>query len=634
MKFNIAQALVFGSIFFITQAVQAGCGRTVHLDTGNGYSAPSQGDGWSNAWYPPEHEGTPTDDTYAQRAKDHPVDIHISRVDVRHSENQEWDQDYPLDDLTPGEKEYVRIKVKVQNRSDHNFWYVRHEVCVNNTRRFKHDERRVVEFEDLDEDALEDLGPGERSSEKGFRKVYISLSEDAKSIKVKARDGYAQTFSVTEEDIARGEAHLYFWLDTYALGYANQTDRDTSSKGGNEYATVNVKLPWVKSKFVMSTVTGEAPLLVNFEDASTGSSGAIASREYIFGDGAVSSLANTQHIYTEPGNYDVEFKVTSSWGEVKTAVIPIVVTAPVVNGLVNTYFASTDFNSPKVVTEVFTEGRCFTGTPTTLLGMGVIGNPWEWTCQGEDGGTSEVGYAILEEENNYSNLTLATGTAIGYGDGTVEGQTDSFNVGDTIYFGVFADVDVSHAWRIEVYQNGSLWWGQDSNSRDSLDHSFYSLNQEATVSGDYTFKVFLGGEFVDEKSVVVGEDSGGSNPDPEPDPNTDPDTDNYFNLTLATGTAIGYGDGTVEGQTDSFNINDTICFGVFAGVDTAHQWRIEAYHNDDFWWGQDSDQRESSNHSFHSLNQEVTTSGTFTFKVFLDTGDGLAPIAEKSIVIP
>jgi hypothetical protein len=108
---------------------------------------------------------------------------------------------------------------------------------------------------------------------------------------------------------------------------------------------------------------------------------------------------------------------------------------------------------------------------------------------------------------------------------------------------------------------------------------------------------------------------------------------NYSNLTLATGTAIGYGEGVVENQTDDFNVNDTIHFGVFADVTVPHTWRIEAYHNNDFWWGQNSDSRGALNHSFHSLNQEVTVSGTFTFKVLLDTGNGFEEVGEKSVII-
>lgn len=128
---------------------------------------------------------------------------------------------------------------------------------------------------------------------------------------------------------------------------------------------------------------------------------------------------------------------------------------------------------------------------------------------------SETLYDDLEENNpnssdfivNYTNLTLVTGTVIGYRDGIVEGQIDNFNLNDTIHFGVFADVTISHTWRIEAYYNGNLWWGQTLENREALDHSFYFLNQTVTITGTFTFKVFLdagnGLEQIDEKNIII-----------------------------------------------------------------------------------------------------------------------------------
>ncbi len=71
--------------------------------------------------------------------------------------------------------------------------------------------------------------------------------------------------------------------------------------------------------------------------------------------------------------------------------------ALVTNGAINTNYGSTDIDNPKIVLTALTEGHCITGTPTALLGAGTENNPWEWTCQGEDGGVDEVGYAIMAE---------------------------------------------------------------------------------------------------------------------------------------------------------------------------------------------------------------------------------------------
>lgn len=77
-----------------------------------------------------------------------------------------------------------------------------------------------------------------------------------------------------------------------------------------------------------------------------------------------------------------------------------------------------DSDNPKVVSESLTEGHCLSGTSTTLLGMGMEGNPWEWICQGDTGGSSEVGYAILEvvdDPEDYCQETAETATNGGYG---------------------------------------------------------------------------------------------------------------------------------------------------------------------------------------------------------------------------
>jgi len=107
-----------------------------------------------------------------------------------------------------------------------------------------------------------------------------------------------------------------------------------------------------------------------------------------------------------PGNYTITMKVDDEGilGEINEGnnqrSFNLQVNLPPINGTVDTNFGSTDPNNPKEVSEELTEGHCFFGTSTTLLGMGVEGNPWQWTCQGENGGTSETGYAILMENDD------------------------------------------------------------------------------------------------------------------------------------------------------------------------------------------------------------------------------------------
>ena len=64
--------------------------------------------------------------------------------------------------------------------------------------------------------------------------------------------------------------------------------------------------------FIGTPVSGKAPLLVSFTDASTGE---ITSRSWDFGDGTSSTVANPQHTYNVPGTYTVALTVEGPGGE-------------------------------------------------------------------------------------------------------------------------------------------------------------------------------------------------------------------------------------------------------------------------------------------------------------------------------
>jgi hypothetical protein len=65
------------------------------------------------------------------------------------------------------------------------------------------------------------------------------------------------------------------------------------------------------------------------------------------------------------------------------------------NGEVNINYGSTNPNNPRILYEKLTEGHCSVGTSTALTGQGTKLHPWQWTCQGENGGDGEVGYAYI-----------------------------------------------------------------------------------------------------------------------------------------------------------------------------------------------------------------------------------------------
>ena len=78
--------------------------------------------------------------------------------------------------------------------------------------------------------------------------------------------------------------------------------------------------------FSASPLRGDYPLLITFQDKSTGS---ISSYLWDFGDGATSTLQNPQHTYTAAGTFTVKLQVTNAAGsDEKVLVNLIAVTTP------------------------------------------------------------------------------------------------------------------------------------------------------------------------------------------------------------------------------------------------------------------------------------------------------------------
>jgi len=78
--------------------------------------------------------------------------------------------------------------------------------------------------------------------------------------------------------------------------------------------------------FIPSTTSGEAPVTVDFTDASTGD---VSSYSWDFGDGGSSTSQNPSHIYTAAGSYAVSLTVTGPGGsDTSTCLSCITVTDP------------------------------------------------------------------------------------------------------------------------------------------------------------------------------------------------------------------------------------------------------------------------------------------------------------------
>ena len=148
----------------------------------------------------------------------------------------------------------------------------------------------------------------------------------------------------------------------------------TSNQGGqntlNKRAYIHVIIPAPVVAFSVGTLSGIAPLAVNFNDQSTNNP---TSWSWNFGDGSTSTVKSAQHTYSSPGTYTVSLTATNATGSntlTKTNYITVTIAAPVAA------FTGTPLsgNAPLAVT--FTDQS--TNSPTS----------WSWNFG--DGTTSTV----------------------------------------------------------------------------------------------------------------------------------------------------------------------------------------------------------------------------------------------------
>lgn len=81
--------------------------------------------------------------------------------------------------------------------------------------------------------------------------------------------------------------------------------------GDKDLHSINLVSQGVSASFTASPVSGIAPLGVQFTDTSSGS---VATWQWNFGDGQVSSSQNPMHTYNSPGVYSVSLTVTGASG--------------------------------------------------------------------------------------------------------------------------------------------------------------------------------------------------------------------------------------------------------------------------------------------------------------------------------
>jgi PKD repeat protein len=110
-------------------------------------------------------------------------------------------------------------------------------------------------------------------------------------------------------DTVQNPSHTYTAAGVYTvtLTVTGPGGSDTLTRA--DYITVNEPPP--TADFSGAPLSGAAPLIVDFIDASTGT---ITTRLWDFGDGITSTLQNPSHTYADPGLYTVSLAVTGPGG--------------------------------------------------------------------------------------------------------------------------------------------------------------------------------------------------------------------------------------------------------------------------------------------------------------------------------
>lgn len=179
----------------------------------------------------------------------------------------------------------------------------------------------------------------------------------------------------------------YFNPGTYNVKLVVSNTAGSDSIIKHQYITV---YPNPVSNFNASDSSGCIPLMVQFTDRSTTSSGTIVNWNWDFGDGTISTAINPSHSYINPGNYTVSLQVTNSFGCTKTFSKPQYIH---VNSRVAAGFTNVDPPACQVPAAV-----SFTNTST---GNGTLSYNWQFG----DGSTSTVTDPV------HSYLTAGTYTA-------------------------------------------------------------------------------------------------------------------------------------------------------------------------------------------------------------------------------
>ncbi len=202
----------------------------------------------------------------------------------------------------------------------------------------------------------------------------------------------------------------YFNPGSYTVKLVVKNANSADSVVKTQFITVNAA---PTAKFGASDTTGCFPLPIQFTDSSIAGSGTIATWQWDFGDGTLSSLQNPKHVYTGAGNFTVTLRVVNSNGCVKVFTRPSYIKISKGVKADFTYVSASACHPPTSV--------AFTNTS---VGTGVVNYSWSF---GDGNSSTQINPVNLYQVAGSYTIKLIATNSTGCSDTLI--RPNALNVG-------------------------------------------------------------------------------------------------------------------------------------------------------------------------------------------------------------
>ena len=136
--------------------------------------------------------------------------------------------------------------------------------------------------------------------------LVVNFSDNSKGEIIK----WIWDFGDSKKSLDQTPVHTYEIPGNYTVTLLIEGNNETNKNVKSNY--ISVAYPEPIANFTASTKNGDLPLKINFTDLSTG---IISNYYWQFGDGTYSNIQSPEHIYNDPGIYNVSLKVSGPGGD-------------------------------------------------------------------------------------------------------------------------------------------------------------------------------------------------------------------------------------------------------------------------------------------------------------------------------